>query len=67
MIALVLAAAAGVLAVSVGFHLVVHERLQPRIRWHRVAFLSVLFWLWYLAPGLDDGSAVASVLSLLTP
>ena len=67
MIALLLVALAGVLAIAVGFHLSVHQRREPRISWHRVAFASVFFWLWYLAPGLGDGSAIASVISLLTP
>ena len=67
MIALTFVALVPVAAVAMGFHLMVHERLKPRVSWHRVAFASVFFWLWYLAPGLGDSSAIASVLSLLTP
>ena len=64
---LLLSALALVLAIAVGFHLSVHEGLKPRISWHRVSFAAALFWFWYLAPGLHDGSALASVLSLLKP
>ena len=53
--------------VALAFHLAVHRRLKPRVSWHRVAFASTLLWLWYLAPGFSNGSALASVLSLIVP
>lgn len=64
---LLLSVLAAALAVAAGFHLVVQHGVRPRISPQRVSFAAALFWFWYLAPGLSDKSAVASVLALLTP
>jgi Ni/Fe-hydrogenase subunit HybB-like protein len=66
-VVLLLSILVAVAVVAVVFHLAVHEQLKARISWHRVAFAGILFWLWYLAPGLSDDSALASVLSLIVP
>jgi hypothetical protein len=66
-VVLLLLALVAFVVVALAFHLAVHHRLTPRVSWHRVAFAGTLFWLWYLAPRFSNGSALASVLSLIVP
>jgi hypothetical protein len=64
LVAAVLAAVAllAALALALGIHLI-RSGATPRISWHRVSFVAVLFWCWYLA----DAIPLASALSFFLP
>lgn len=47
------------------FHLMTHQALPFIFYWRRVAFVTALFWLWYLTPAIAQSHAASAVIQLL--
>jgi hypothetical protein len=47
------------------FHLMTHQGLPFIFYWRRVAFVTALFWLWYLTPAIAQSHAASAVIQLL--
>ena len=49
------------------FYLMTHRGLPFVFYWRRVAFATVLFWMWYLTPAIAESRAATRVMRLLLP
>ena len=47
------------------FHLMSNRTLPFIFYWRRVAFVTALFWLWYLTPAIAQSHAATAVIQLL--
>jgi hypothetical protein len=44
-----------------------HRSLPFVFYWRRVAFATLLFWMWYLTPAIAESRAATRVMRLLLP